>query len=58
MTAQEVEKVVPELVVDRPAMEDPNVLHKTVNYSNMVAILTEAVKELKTEVEELKKQIK
>ena len=56
--AQDVEKVVPELVEDKPAIDDPNTLHKTVNYANMVAILNEAVKELKAEVEELKKQIK
>ena len=52
--AQDVEKVVPELVEDKPAIDDPDTLHKTVNYANMVAILTEAVKELKAEVEELK----
>ena len=56
--AQDVEKVVPELVEDKPAIDDPDTLHKTVNYANMVAILTEAVKELKEEIDQLKKQIK
>ena len=49
--AQEVEKVVPELVSHN--VEDDI---KTVNYGNMVALLTEAVKELKAEIEELKKR--
>ena len=49
--AQEVEKVVPELVSHN--VEDDI---KTVNYSNMVALLTEAVKELRAEIEELKKR--
>ena len=55
--AQEVEEVCPELVVDK---DD----YKTVNYSQTVALLVEAMKEqqqlilsLKTEVETLKAKL-
>lgn len=46
--AQEVEKVLPEVVKDR---EDG---YKTVAYGNMVGLLIEAIKELKQEIEALK----
>ena len=45
--AQEVEKVIPELVFG----DDP----KSVAYQNFVALLVEAIKELRGEVETLKK---
>ena len=45
--AQELEEVLPELVHG----EDP----KTVNYNGIIGVLIEAIKELKAEVEELKK---
>jgi hypothetical protein len=45
--AQQIEKYLPELVSSGE--------HKTVNYNGLVGILIEAVKELKSEVEELKK---
>ena len=58
--AQEVEKVVPELVFTNP--EDG---YKGVNYDEMTAVLVEAIKEqqkvieqLKAEVEELKSKVK
>jgi len=47
VTAQNVEEVAPELVSN----ED----HKTVNYNGLIGILIEAVKELKSEVDELKR---
>ena len=47
--AQEVEKVVPEIVIDR---DDG---FKAVNYQKLTALLIEAVKELKEEIKELKK---
>ena len=47
VTAQNVEKVVPELV--------SNENHKSVNYNGLIGILIEAVKELKSEVDELKR---
>ena len=49
--AQEVEKVIPEVVVtDTQGM-------KSVSYGNMVALLIESVKELKGEISELKERI-
>ena len=47
VVAQEVEKVLPEVVSGQEG-------NKAVAYGNMVALLIEAVKELKAEVEELK----
>lgn len=45
--AQDVEKVLPELV-------DSGIDHKTVNYNGIIAVLIQAVKELKAEIEVLK----
>jgi hypothetical protein len=50
--AQEIEKVIPEVVY-----EDQDGM-KSVAYGNITGVLIEAIKELKAEVEELKKQIK
>jgi hypothetical protein len=50
--AQEIEKILPEVV-----REDDKGM-KSVAYGNITGILIEAIKELKAEVEELKKQIK
>lgn len=47
--AQEVEKVLPELVSTGE--------YKTVNYNGIIGVLIEAIKELKSEIEELKKKI-
>ena len=47
VTAQNVEEVAPELV--------SNGNHKSVNYNGIIGILIEAVKELKSEVDELKR---
>ena len=47
VVAQEMEKVAPELVIDGE--------YKSVAYGNTVGYLIEAIKELKTEIEELKK---
>ena len=46
---QEVEKVAPEIVIER---DDG---YKAVNYQKLTALLIEAVKELKEEIKELKK---
>lgn len=48
--AQELQKVLPELVSEGEI--------KTVNYNGLVGVLIEAVKELSTEVENLKKKLK
>ena len=50
VVAQEVEKVLPEVVSGSEG-------NKNVAYGNMVSILIEAIKELKTEVDELKAQL-
>ena len=47
VTAQNVEKVAPELVANGD--------HKSVNYNGLVGVLIQAVKELKAEVDELKR---
>ena len=53
--AQEVLKVLPEAVTGGPnSMDGTDDDHYSVAYGNMVALLIEAVKELKAEVEELK----
>ena len=49
--AQEIQKIAPELVTDNDGT-------LSVAYGNLTGYLIEAVKELKTEVEQLKKQIK
>jgi hypothetical protein len=49
--AQEVEKVIPEVV-----KTDENGI-KSVGYANIVPVLVEAIKELKAEIEELKKRV-
>lgn len=49
LSAQEVEKVIPDIVRDRPDGT------KGINYMNLTAFLIEAIKDLKQEVTELKK---
>ena len=49
--AQELEKIAPELVSNDNE-------YKAVAYGNITGYLIEAIKDLKAEVEELKKQIK
>ena len=49
--AQEVEKIIPEVVKE----DDSEEKIKSVAYGNMVGVLIEAIKELKAEVEELKR---
>ncbi len=51
VVAQEVEKVIPELVFET---EDGT---KSVAYGNMVAVLIEAIKEQQSQIEDLKNQI-
>ena len=49
MIAQELEEVLPELVKTGE--------NKSVNYNGIIGVLIEAIKELKSEVEELKQQL-
>ncbi len=56
--AQEIEKVLPELVKTTPAIDDPEKQYKSVNYSNVVAVLVEAIKDQQKQIDELKKLIK
>ena len=49
--AQEVEKIIPEVVKE----DDSEDKIKSVAYGNMVGVLIEAIKDLKAEVDELKK---
>jgi len=52
LVAQETEVVFPEAVI----IKDDGI--KTINYDSIIGVLVEAIKELKSEVEELKKEAK
>jgi len=62
LIAQEVEKVLPEVVstktlrVGEFGRDGDEKDFKTISYEKMVGVLVEAIKELKQEIEELKKQ--
>ena len=61
MIAQELQKILPELVVPAPfdTDADGNSIsgenYVTVHYDKIVALLIEAIKELKKEIDEIKK---
>ena len=55
LIAQELEKVLPEVVYETEDINDSDNNFKAVRYGNVVGLLVEAIKELKAEVEELKK---
>ena len=55
LIAQELEKVLPEVVYETEDINDSDNNFKAVRYGNVVGLLVEAIKELKAEVEELRK---
>ena len=55
LIAQELEKVLPEVVYDTHEIDNDDEQFKAVRYGNVVGLLVEAIKELKAEIEELKK---
>jgi hypothetical protein len=53
VSAQEIEEVLPELIKDAPIGHG----YKTIDYGKITPLLIEAIKELKTEINELRTQI-
>ena len=56
LIAQELEKVLPEVVYDTHEIDNDDEQFKAVRYGNVVGLLVEAIKELKKEVERLNKE--
>jgi hypothetical protein len=55
LSAQEVEKVLPEVITDSPIKNNQN--YKTIWYEKIIPLLIEAIKEQQTQIEELKNDI-
>ena len=58
--AQEVEKVIPEIVRDKemPLIDDSEETYKTVDYEKLTAVLIEGMKEQQKQIDELKREVK
>lgn len=54
--AQEIETVVPEVVRENYRIDEPGVPYKQVDYEHLVALLTEAIKELNKKIEQLERK--
>lgn len=54
LSAQDVEKILPEIVVPAPIDEK----YKTIHYEKLIPLLVESIKELKNEIDEIKSIIK
>ena len=52
--AQEVESVLPHLVINQEGAREDGVIMKSVNYNGLFGVLIEAIKELSAEVAALK----
>ena len=57
LIAQELEKVLPEVVYDTHEIGNDDEKFKSVRYGNVVGLLVESIKELKAEIEELKSKV-
>ena len=55
--AQEVEEVIPSLVLEVDTLKDETETHKTVNYAALVPMLVESIKEQAAQIETLTKRI-
>ena len=58
--AQEVEKVIPEIVRDKemPLMDDSGETYKTVDYEKLTAVLIEGMKEQQKQIDELRQELR
>lgn len=58
LIAQEVRKVLPEVIYETQTFENPEENVLAINYGNMAGLFVEAIKELKDEISELKKEVR
>ena len=56
--AQEVQEIIPEIVNEIPDLENEDNKYLGVEYSKVVPVLVEAIKEQQLQIEDLKKQVK
>ena len=58
LIAQELEKVLPEVVYETESLEDSENKYKAVRYGNVVGLLVEAIKEQQDQIEYMRSEIK